>query len=108
MGSRLVWKGDEVLARVKRAIPEAIDETTQEAAEHAKSEHWWQSHGHLVGEIVNEPAQRHGTKVTGKFGSTQRRGFYGLFLEYREPFLRPAADATFHKLAGKIKRKIRR
>ena len=106
MAGTLIWKGDELLRKLERVVPDAIDETTDEAAKHAKSTHWWGSRrGRLQGEIVNEPAKRFGaTRWSGKFGSTQQRGFYGLILEYRHPFLRPAADATFKHLAGRIKR----
>lgn len=106
MAGTLVWKGDELLRKLERVVPGAIDDTTDEAVRHAKSSHWWGGRrGVLESEIVNEPAKRTGaTRWSGKFGTTQRRGFYGLILEYRNPFLRPAADATFKNLAARIKR----
>lgn len=109
MANRLDWRGDRVLAQVSRAIKDAIDETTKDAAEDAKDSHWWQSRsGNLESEIVTWPAQRTGgAQWTGKFGTTKGAGFYGLFLERRTPFLRPAADRNFPKLAKAIKRRIR-
>lgn len=101
------WHGDEIAARIERATRAAIDETTAEAAEDAKGSHWWQvGHGQLGGEIKSEPAERVGREVVGKFGTTQRRGFYGLFLERRTPFLRPAADRAFPELRKRIRRRL--
>lgn len=109
MASALIWKGDELIRKLERAVPDAIDATTQEAADHAKGSHWWGSrHGRLQAEIVNEGVKRTGAlRWSGKFGSTQHRGFYGLILEYRNPFLRPAADATFKHLALRLKATFR-
>lgn len=106
MTGHLTWHGDEISARLERIIPIAIDATTEEAVLYAKASHWWRSRkGRLQGEIANEPARRTGAfSWTGRFGSTQRRGFYGLILEYRQPFLRPAAQATFKHLSDRIRR----
>ena len=100
------WHGDEIVARIERAAREAIDETTADAAEDAKGSHWWAvGRGQLGDEIKSEPARREGHEIVGKFGTTQRRGFYGLFLERRTPFLRPAADRVFPQLAQRIRRR---
>lgn len=105
--TRVTWRGDAVKARVVAASQAAIDETTAEAARHAEGSHWWRGRsGQLGGEIKAEPSKRSGREVVGKFGSTMRRGFYGLFLERRTPFLRPAADQVFPRLAARIKRRV--
>lgn len=102
----IVWNGEEVAREIAAATKAAIDETTAAAAEDAKTSHWWNSRkGQLQEEIVNEPAKVEGTRTTGRFGTTQRRGFYGLFFERRTPFLRPAADRLFPTLAERIKRR---
>lgn len=101
------WRGDKIVAKVEQAAREAIDETTAAAADAAQGSHWWQSRsGQLEDEIVNEPAKVKDGKITGRFGSTQRRGFYGLFHERKQPFLRPAADREFPKLAERIAKKV--
>lgn len=105
---KIDWKGAAVIAKITRATHEAIDETTQAAADVAKSEHDWQrKSGELEANTIIRPAQQEGpTQITGKFGSTNREGgFYGLFQEMREPWLRPAADKEFPKLAERIAEK---
>jgi hypothetical protein len=107
MSARVTWRGKAITAAVVAASKAAIDETTEQAAEAARASHGWSNRtGQLEGEVVSEPAQRVGGETVGKFGSTMRRGFYGLFLERRTPFLRPAADQTFRTLAGRIKRRL--
>lgn len=100
------WNGAKIIANIVNATKEAIDETTAAAAEEARSSHGYETRtGILEEETISEPAQVEGHRITGRFGSTQRRGFYGLFKEYEEPFLRPAADKEFPKLAGRISEK---
>jgi hypothetical protein len=101
------WRGEQILARVARASAEAIDQTTEEAAQDAAASHWWRSRsGQLEAEIISEPAEHHGDVVVGRFGSTRGPGFYGLILEHRTPFLRPAADRNFPKLAARIRARL--
>lgn len=107
MGARLTWRGPEVLAAVREATREAIDETTEEAAKDAAASHWWRNRsGLLEANIEHEPADRFGRTVRGRFGTTRRQGFYGLFLERRTPFLRPAADRNFPRLAQRIRGRL--
>lgn len=103
MAGRIVdWRAQQIVERLLEAAREAIDETTAAAAQQAAVA---ASHrtGRLAEETISEPAVVEGGKARGKFGSTRRRGFYGLFLERRRPFLRPAADAVFPTLARRIK-----
>jgi hypothetical protein len=106
---KLDWKGDDLKRKLDRIVPEAIDETTQEAAEHAQRSHWWQKRRArgLESEIVTQSARRIGGVWTGAFGATAGAGFYGLFLERKSPFLRPAADATFHNVITRIRRHLK-
>lgn len=108
MPARLVWNGQRVLAEVRRATLAGINETLDDAVQDAKSNHWWtSSSGQLEAEIVKEDAcVELGGRIRGKFGTTKGRGFYGLFLERRTPFLRPAADRTFPRLPRHIRRRL--
>lgn len=102
------WYGEQVSKAVKDATIAAIDELTAEAAEEAKESHWWRNRSdHLEGEIKSEPAKLVDGKPQGRFGTTMKRGFYGLFLERQTPFLRPAADAVFPKLTERIRARLK-
>jgi hypothetical protein len=107
MSTRIRWNGAKVLAKVQDATAAAIDETTEDAARAAGASHWWRNRtGMLDSRIVSEKAERRAGRLVGKFGTTQGLGFYGLFLERRNPFLRPAADAVFPSLAARIRGKL--
>ncbi len=110
----LTWRGDELVARVRNAARAAVDETVDEAAADARASHVWLNRTmQLEDEIVAEHADPADLNPTARFGSTRRRGFYGLFHEegtvneFSRPFLRPAADRHFHALAEKIRRRLR-
>lgn len=108
MSNRLVWKGPLVLEKVARATQLAIDDVTEHAALDAESNHWWSNQtANLEANVISEEAQRQKDKIKGKFGTTKDRGFYGLFLELRTPFLRPAADRNFPLLARVIALRMR-
>ena len=101
------WYGDEILRKVQRASTEAIDEVLAESVRDARSSRWWQSEsGRLEANIVQEKAEATPRGARGRFGTTQRGGFYGLFLERRRPFLRPAGDRTFPRLAAAIRKRM--
>lgn len=112
--TQLEWNGDELVGRLAAAARVAIDETLKEADTEASASHWWRNRtGNLELNIVTEPAKIIGARVVGRFGTTRsqkgkRTGFYGLFLEYKTPFLRPAADITFPRLGDKIRRRLAR
>lgn len=111
--ARLDWNGDKLVEQLAEAARAAIDETLDEADADASASHWWVNRtGNLEENIVTEAATVEGTRVIGRFGTTmqkrgRRTGFYGLFLEYDTPFLRPAADRTFPTLASKIARRMK-
>jgi hypothetical protein len=102
------WRAAQIVSDATRAGLEAVNELTQAAATRAESSHWWQSQtGRLERETISEPAHVEGSgTVSGKFGTTKRRGFYGLFLEYEQPFLRPAADEFFPQLGHLMAEKL--
>jgi hypothetical protein len=106
---RLDWKGPQIKARVEHATLRGIDDCTEAAARDAQGSHWWRNRsGDLQSNIIAEPAKvAPGGHRRGRFGSSLRRGgFYGLFLERRTPFLRPAADREFPKLGRAIRRRF--
>jgi hypothetical protein len=112
---RLDWNGDAILAEVAEAARAAIDETTQAVDDDATTSHWWRNRsGYLQRKIVTEDAVINGHRVRGSVGATYsgtkgvRSAFYGLFLEYKLPWLRPAADRNFHTLADRIRRRLER
>lgn len=111
----LDWHGDELVKKVTEAARGAIDEVTDEAVEDAQRSHAWlarRGRRGLEGEIVSAAAHVEGARVTGRFGTTRRRGFHGLFHEegtvheHERPFLRPAADRHFPTLAARIRRRL--
>lgn len=112
--SKLEWRGAEVLARVRRETANAINDVTEDAAREARVAHWWKHRTfNLMRQTTNERAKRRGPLIIGRFGATyyggqkgKRSGFYGYFLELREPWLRPAADATFPTLRERIRRRL--
>lgn len=109
MGFRIKeWNGPQIEAKIQRASMEAIDEITEESARDASQAHWWANRsGNLSSQIENEPAEQTATGARGRFGATRIQGFYGLILEHRGPFLRPAADRHFRDLAGAIRKRLK-
>jgi hypothetical protein len=102
-----------VIARMREAVRAAIDDVTEAAAADASMAHWWVNRtGMLESRIVSEDARHIGGHVTGRFGTTSKLGFYGLFHEegtvheFARPFLRPAADRTFPTLAARIRERL--
>jgi hypothetical protein len=108
------WRGDEIIAAVEHAAIAAVNEVVDEAADDARSSHTWLNRtGQLEEEIVAEHDVVLGDgNPLARFGTTRRRGFYGLFHElgtvneFARPFLRPAADRAFPTLAAKIRRRL--
>jgi hypothetical protein len=107
----LKWNGLRVRSRVIAASKLAIDEVTSAAVAHAKDNHPWQNQtGTLEGSLQMRPATApRGTRATisGYWGSFTVG--YAIFLELGTehipamPYLRPAADATYPLLAGRIR-----
>jgi len=110
---RVRWFGAEILANAIRATVAAVDDTTADAVQHAKDSHPWHDEtGRLEERITSLPAETQGEVVTGQWG-VQRGAPYAIDLEFgtskmaARPFLRPAADATYPELPGRIQRNLR-
>jgi len=128
----LIWRGAEVMGKMARAQIFGINKTMAEAVEHAKRNHTWRNRtGTLEGSIsIAEFAHPVGTAVRGLWGS--KDAVYALIHELggkivpvgakrlvfqiggawrtaasvtipARPYLRPAADATYPRLAANIR-----
>jgi phage gpG-like protein len=129
----LRWDGAAITRRMREAQKLGINATMSEAAQHARNNHTWQNRqGRLEASInIVEPAREDAAGVVGTWGSTDVR--YALIHELggvivpvraralkipqpdgtfrfvksvripARPYLRPAADAIYPKLAGKIR-----
>lgn len=109
----LTWRGPELIERVRTASRMAVNDTLDAARDDAAVSHEWVNRNNqLEEEIVSEHADPGDHNPSGLFGTTRRRGFYGLFHEegtvheYARPFLRPAADRNFPSLAARIRRRL--
>jgi len=107
------WNGDAIVERFRAVAREAVDATVDEARDDAELSHVWRNRrGQLEEELVSEHADPADVNPTASFGTTRRRGFYGLFheegtrREHATPFLRPAADRWFPTLAAKIRERL--
>jgi len=104
------WRGDEIRAKMVRAAKWGIDKTMSKAVVYAKSQ-LWLGHGlrtaTLQGSIQMRPAEERGRAVVGQWGSFDVH--YAIFVELGTsrmkaiPYLRPAADVEYPKLAKRIK-----
>lgn len=106
----LDWRGDKVLEQVVKAALAGADETLEAAAEHARSNHGWESQTGTAEESIQaQPAEMQGATVTGQFGSYGDDAYYFIFLETGkagragDDTLRRAADAEFLRLAERIR-----
>lgn len=105
----LRWFGSDVTEKVRRAQVAGINRTMAEAAIHAKNNHEWINRtGVLEGSIgIAEYGRRTQTGAAGTWGSQDVK--YAIFHEVgtstipARPYLRPAADVVYPKLARNIK-----
>ena len=114
----LKWEGDKVIKNMESCIKKAMNQTMAKAVVHAKSKH---SEGaHSLGRFESQTAilegsirpvvaaRKVGDETIGLWGSVDVS--YALVLELGGvnmpafPFLRPAADAEYPKLAERIGR----
>lgn len=108
------WNGDKLVEAVRKAARGAVNDLVDAARDDAETSHEWANRTmQLEEEIVSEHASADAGSPSAAFGTTRRRGFYGLFHEegttheYERPFLRPAADLTFPLLAASIRARLR-
>ncbi len=106
----LNWKGKQVKQKMVLAQITGIDIVLKASVIQAKLNHTWINRtGKLEGSVgVYEFARRVIAGVRGVWGS--RKIVYAIFQEIgtskmpARPFLRPAADVQYPKLAGHIRR----
>jgi phage gpG-like protein len=130
----LVWKGKAVTERMRAAMIAGVNKTMADCAVHARRNHTWRDQtGALTGSIqITSFAAREGTNVVGQWGSVDIK--YALIHELggtivpvrakalaipqpdgsvrfvkkvvipARPYLRPAADLIYPRLAANIRR----
>lgn len=112
------WRGDAVKSKVRRAEMLAVNRTMSECVIHAKGNHTWRNRtGTLEGSIrIANFAAPHARGVRGVWGSSDvvyalrmELGFQGsdalgrAINQPARPYLRPAADVVYPRLAGYIR-----
>jgi hypothetical protein len=107
MSVRVTWYGDKIKKRLDTAQQLGIDTTTAAAVTPAKQFVRVKTHI-LQGSIQARPAAKEGGHWVGRWGSFNVN--YALWQEIKtfshagyRPYLRPAAEIEYPKLAGRIK-----
>lgn len=106
----LKWRGEAIKRRAIEAAKWGIDATTAACVVEAKQKVPVRT-ATLQGSIQMRPAKERGDDVVGLWGSWNVD--YALYVEKgtsrmaAQPYLRPAADHQYPKLAGRIKRRFR-
>ena len=105
----LDWRGDLVFELIGDAVLESIDETTAEGAIKAREEAPRDT-GHLASGMHNEPAERKGDEIVGRWGP-DRASWHAAPVEALHPtkagFMRRINDAVGRKLAGRIAARVK-
>jgi hypothetical protein len=104
-GGMLLWYGREIVEEIIAEAVIAVRETTEAAAQYARDNHPWSNITYALEEGIHaqEPIVV-GSWIRGRWGAPSP----ALFLElgtYRSspfPFLRPAADAVYGDLGGRL------
>lgn len=108
MASRVNWKGEAVKLRIRTASAAAVNQTMAWAALEAKQNHpgWVYRTGTAERSIqIQNPAAVTGARIVGQWGSVGVN--YMRALEFKHgAALRTAADTTYPKLAGEIRRRL--
>lgn len=110
------WNGPQVVDRVLDATAAAIDTVTAAAVTQAKANVAYRG-GRLRRHLKALPAIRTeiGNEVIGLWGvlDANREAFYAWLVEHggsrspAQPFLRPAADSSYLRLAAEIRRRLK-
>jgi len=106
-GSYLIWLGDKVQKRVQGSAMRAIDETTEAAAQRARSHHpgWKSVTGTAEGSIGTNRARLQSKRIRGNVTGGEGDAFHLLILEVkRGAALRSAADVEFPHLQERLHR----
>lgn len=126
---RFEWNGDAIERALESAVTRAINDLVDEARDEAKAEHftawqntptkWSKEGGQLEEEIVSQHVEsvkltdaHTPDELTGRFGFSRKRGFYGLFHElgtvheFEKPVIQPIGDRVFARLAEEIRRRF--
>ncbi len=117
MPTRTQWNGDIIVAHVEKELVAATNETLEATAEDMRTNHWWRAHRNggrsgLEGQVRVQAARVVGDRIIGSVGATYSgqkgrfSGFYGLFLERRIPWIRPAADRNFPTFLARARRRL--
>lgn len=104
-GGRVYWLGHEVQRRVVDATKRAIDATTEEAAEYARTHHrgWKSVTGTAEGSIGTNPAREQSGRIRGNVTGGAGEAFYLLILEVKNgAALRTAADVVFPSVQPRL------
>lgn len=109
------WNGKAVAAKVRRAQIKGVNRVMGRCVSHAKQNHEWINRtGSLEGSIgIATYARPEGTGVSGTWGSqdivyarVHELGSAKQNIPPR-PYLRPAADVHYPRLAAEIRRELR-
>lgn len=109
--SYLDWLGDEVQQRVEGASMRSIDRTTEEAAEHARSNHrgWVSRTGTAEGSIGTNPARKQKNRIRGNVTGGEGDAFHLLILEVKNgAALRSAGDTVFPSVQERLAEEYQR
>ena len=106
----LKWEGDKVINKMDKCIIQGMNQTMAKAVEHAKQNHPWKNVTSILEGSIRavKAARKVGDEVIGIWGSVDVS--YALVLELGGvnrpafPYLRPAADAQYPKLADRIEK----
>lgn len=102
---KLLWRGNQIKEATAQAVVDAMDTTLLAAVEHAQRNAPRRT-GQLANSLTMEGTKRSGSGYEGSFGSYTVN--YAVYVELgtrfmgAQPYLRPAADAEFPKLPGRI------
>lgn len=109
----LKWNGAKVLAKAEAAAVRGVNQTMSLAAVHAKNNHTWINDTTELETSIRPvvAARKRGNEIVGVWGSASV--LYAAFQELgtknipARPFLRPAGDAVYPRLAGLIRKFMR-